>query len=1239
MTDAQSFRRSLTARYVLALSLIALLAVSAQVLVQHTLQRQATDSREVNLAGRQRMLSQRIAKHALAAQAAADPAPALARLRADVDEWAAVHRGLLGGDAGRGLPGVRHPEIRASLDSLSGPVAAVADAAGRLGDGGQTASQRARAVADLLAAEQAFLPHMDRVVFALDRQSAAGIRTLRVGEGVLLALTLLVLLLEARYVFRPAVAWGARSIEEARLERPGTRWAERSDAGSSATVVAFRWVMGVGAVAVPVFWAVYRLLDPSYYDPLALRLAYSVLALAVLAMTFASDAVRQSVWRVALVLTSVLVAYFTWLGIRNGLDTAWTVGTLTAGCASVLALAPYARTVRGVWGSAATIGGVLLATLVGAQAPVGQAAMLAGYFAVLVVLVGIGATLQVWTRDALKANRDESEARRRLLQTVIDTIPDHIYVKDTEGRATLRNRASARALGYDDPEDAAGRTDADAVDADFGRDVLADDLQVVATGEAIRDKEEPDLDGGWLLTTKVPLRDGRGATIGLVGVSRDITEQRRAQAALLEAKEAAEAAQAQAEAGRREVESSQRLLRTVIDAIPDYITVKDREGRCLTRNLADARVMGYDTVEESVGITLLESDAPPEVAARYHAEDLEVMETGRPVVGVESVLSFGQGWKESTKIPLRDDAGVVVGLVSVMRDVTERKEAEAEIVRAKEAAEAATRAKSEFLANMSHEIRTPMNGVIGMTSLLLDTALDREQREFVETIRTSGDALLTIINDILDFSKIEAGMLSIEAHPFEVRQCVEDALDLVAQPAAEKGVELAYLVEDGVPHAVLGDVTRVRQVLVNLLSNAVKFTPSGSVCVRVDAAPAEPEAGAAVEVRFAVEDTGIGIAPGKLALVFESFSQADASTTRQFGGTGLGLTICRRLVGMMGGEVSVESVEAPAEGHGSTFRFSVAAEVAASERRVFLRRDQPVLEGRRVLVVDDNAVNREILTRLSARWRMRPDEVASGPEAIGEFERALADGRPYDLVLLDMQMPAMDGLDVARALRDRTAGGPGPVVVMLTSIHREGGLRAEAEAAGIHRLLYKPTKPSQLYDTVIEAFDGRSPSAAGRPAPLADQPDALGETAWVARPAEPASVRILIAEDNVVNQKVAVRLLGRLGYTADVVANGAEALAEVERRASFGEGYDLVFMDVQMPEMDGLEATRRIRASPAVTRQPWIVSLTANAMEGDREACLEAGADDYLPKPVQLASMREAVERAVQNRGRAHATA
>ena len=797
-----------------------------------------------------------------------------------------------------------------------------------------------------------------------------------------------------------------------------------------------------------------------------------------------------------------------------------------------------------------------------------------------------------------EARQEELETQQVLLRTVIDAIPDTVFIMDADGRFVLRNETAVR-----DQRERAGRdveTLFDLYPSELAERLLAEDRKLMATGESLFGSEyEAVMADGQvhvMEATKVPLRAPGGAVTEILGVVRDITDKKEAEAATLAAKEAAEERE-------REVIEQRRLLRVVIDTIPDYIYAMDREGRFTLRNEASLTDTPFDSPDDVVGLT--EFDMFPEgLAEQFWADNMRVMESDEAMIG-----AVGQDdttrWFQTTKVPLRDDAGEVIGLVGVSRNVTAQKEAEAELIAAKDTAEAATRAKSEFLANMSHEIRTPMNGVIGMTSLLLGTHLDAEQRDFVETIRTSGDALLTIINDILDFSKIEAGMMDLEDQPLDVRQCVEESLDLIAPRAAEKGIELAYLVEDGVPASVIGDVTRVRQVLVNLLSNAVKFTAEGSVCVRVEARPPDVTAGGQTTVWFAVEDTGIGIPEDKLEKVFEAFSQADASTTRQFGGTGLGLTICSRLVAMMGGEIRVES----RFGKGSTFEFSVAAEVAPSERRVFLRPEQPVLEGRRVLVIDDNEVNREILTRLSTRWRMHPEAAVSGPDGLAAVERAAAEGRPFDLVLLDMQMPGMDGIEVARALRGRPGG---PVIVMLTSIHRGTTFRADAKAAGVHTVLYKPTKPSQLYDTLIDVFGGSASAAAA-------------ETAWVARPKVStlgASLRVLLAEDNAVNQKVAVRLLERIGHRPDVVANGVEAVDAVRRQV-----YDVVLMDVQMPEMDGLEATRVIRALGDEVHQPQIVALTANAMEGDRERCLAAGCDDYLTKPVVVESVREALER------------
>ncbi|WP_412060839.1 response regulator [Rubrivirga sp. IMCC45206] len=659
-------------------------------------------------------------------------------------------------------------------------------------------------------------------------------------------------------------------------------------------------------------------------------------------------------------------------------------------------------------------------------------------------------------------------------------------------------------------------------------------------------------------------------------------------------------------AQRDAVVASERLLRTVIDTIPDHIYVKDREGRATLRNVASATALGYADPGESVGETILDADLPAEYSRAVAAADLRVVRTGRPIENLEEQTPDGD-WLLTTKVPLRAESGEVVGLVGVSRDVSDQKRAAVALVAAKEAAEAATRAKSEFLANMSHEIRTPMNGVVGMTSLLLETPLGPEQRDFVETIRTSGDALLTIINDILDFSKIEAGMLSLEEAPFDVASTVEDALDLVAQGAAEKGVELAYVVGDGAPRAVVGDVTRVRQVLVNLLSNAVKFTAEGSVCVRVGGAPPDAAVGSAAELTFAVEDTGIGIAPGKLEAVFESFSQADASTTREYGGTGLGLAICRSLVGMMDGRLGAESVP----GVGSTFRFSIPAVVAPAPSAAFV--PSAALDGPRVLVALADAVVRATTLDLVASWGLEATGAPSGDEAIAIAARAVASGTPFDTVVLDMQTPGMDGHEVAAVLGSLPS--PSPAVVGLTGVARTAAARSRAAAAGVTVLLGKPPRHCQLHDALVQSLAGHD-----APAP---------PPAWVARPAASAptggsGLRVLVAEDNLVNQKVATRLLARVGIRADVVANGLEAVEAVERQAAHGQGYDVVFMDVQMPEMDGLAATRAIRALPLAS-QPHVVALTANAMEGDREACLEAGADDYLSKPVQLESMRGAL--------------
>jgi PAS domain S-box-containing protein len=700
----------------------------------------------------------------------------------------------------------------------------------------------------------------------------------------------------------------------------------------------------------------------------------------------------------------------------------------------------------------------------------------------------------------------------------------------------------------------------------------------------------------WLSWTAAPFQDRQL----IYAAARDVTERKQTEEALAQ---------------------ERNLLRALMDHLPDHIFVKDRESRFVTANMATLRTLGANSLGEVIGKTDFDF-LPREQARQFYADEQAVLRSGTAMLNREEQLADRNGrprWLLTTKLPLRDRGGAVIGLVGMSHDITDRKRVETEWRRAKEAAEAASRAKSEFLARMSHEIRTPMNGILGMTELALDTPLSAEQRECLEMVKTSADALLTVINDILDFSKIEAGKLHLEPALFALRDSLDDTVRPIGLRAQQKRLELVCRIAPEVPDQLIGDVGRLRQVLVNLIGNAVKFTEKGEVVVEVSLDPSQPnfysvpvpvpvllpDSGTGtgrgtgmVLLRFTVSDTGIGIPTDKLQTIFEPFEQVDGSVSRRYGGTGLGLAIAAQLVNLMGGRLAVVS----APGQGSRFWFTAAFGLSAEAEPT----EPSGLQGLRVLVVDDNAASRTCLVETLKSWRMQPVAAGGGAEALEELRRAAAAGESYPLVLLDSRMPGMDGYEVAAQLRDRPDLA-GAAILLLSSAERTDGA-ARYRAAGVSATVLKPVKQSDLLETIQEVVGGRV-----RPAPQRDE----GPASPLGRPLE-----VLLAEDNVVNQRLAVRLLEKQGHRVAVAGNGREALAVLEDRR-----FDVVLMDLEMPEVGGLEATAVLRERERGTGGHLpVIALTAHALKGDRERCLAAGMDGYVAKPLQTRELFEALD-------------
>ncbi|KAB2923348.1 MAG: PAS domain S-box protein [Bacteroidetes bacterium] len=783
--------------------------------------------------------------------------------------------------------------------------------------------------------------------------------------------------------------------------------------------------------------------------------------------------------------------------------------------------------------------------------------------------------------DQKKVEMSLAESEERYRQ-FIENATDVIYRTDNRGMFTYVNPVGVALFGYSAEELAGKRytdmllpAEQEAVRRFYVRQTLSrtrntyrEVTAVTRSGERI------------VLGQNVQLLFKDGAVIGFQALARDITAPKRTEELLARQK---------------------RQFETVIDTVGEGITLSDERGRFEIYNRKMEELTGYSMEEANDGD--FSAKLYPDPADRQRALDrIETVVFDGMTENVETEIRTRSGETKTLLVSTR-----LLRLknrtmfLSAYRDITLRKRDEAELRQAKESAESATVAKSLFLATMSHEIRTPMNGVIGMTDLLLQTELTDEQRDFTDIIRTSGETLLTLINDILDFSKIESGKLELEQRPVEVQSLIEESFDLVAHRAVDKRLDLVYLIEPAVPPFVIGDPTRLRQVLLNLTNNAIKFTDRGEVFVTV----AEVSRGERrTELRFSVRDTGIGISKEKVHHLFDAFTQVDASTTRKYGGTGLGLAITKRLVELMGGRLWAESEL----GKGSVFHFTISVptvEDLDAMPKKYVRGATPELNGKRVLLVDDNPTNLNILSIQCSNWGMRPRATASTAEAL----RWLDAGDPFDVAVVDYHMPGMDGVRFAEEVRRRRDRAALPMVLFTSSSKSDAPIPNQELFADI---ILKPMKAMQLYAALTGAMSsepGRARSAAA-PKPAA-----------VEKLADQCPLSILVAEDNLINQKLALRFLQQLGYTADVAENGAVAIRKLERQP-----YDVIFMDLHMPELDGLEATRRIVAQTDPAVRPVIIAMTADAMTGDRERCLDAGMDDYISKPVRLEALRAMLE-------------
>ena len=658
-------------------------------------------------------------------------------------------------------------------------------------------------------------------------------------------------------------------------------------------------------------------------------------------------------------------------------------------------------------------------------------------------------------------------------------------------------------------------------------------------------------------------------------------------------------------AENQQLVTSERQLMAVFNTVAEAIFSADEEGRILSVNNEGTRLWEYE-IKDLLGQSIDHLFSQP--GFFNEAREQSTNQTQVTYVEAEAITRQGRRFTAEISFDRAEVDGVTIYTLAA-RDITERREYEKRLLEAKEMAEAGNRTKSEFLANMSHEIRTPMNGVIGMTGLLMETELSPTQHDFVETLRTSGESLLAIINDILDFSKIEAGRLTLNQFPFDLRSCVEEALDLLAPKAREKHLDFVHIIHEDLPASLVGDDQRLRQVLLNLLGNAIKFTDKGEVCLEVTGWALPPLEGTAQdaqdawEISFAVRDTGIGIPHEKMDLLFKVFSQIDATATRSRGGTGLGLAICERLVQLMGGSISVTSEM----GRGSTFLFTIRATSAGSRRKETV---DEALQGSRLLVVDDNDTNRSILALHTKRWGMDVTACGSGEEAL----KLLRNGEKFSAAVIDMMMPGMDGLEVAAALREIPQAKKMPVILLSS-----GGIEEIDPArrqVGFFSIIPKPWKSATLQRELLRVLGPQDP-----PALSVTEPPRVLESG----PAANLPVRILVVEDNPTNRQVVLTVLNALGYEPDIAENGQTGI----EMAEVG-GYDLILLDVQMPDIDGWTVARHLRQYVRSKRLS-IVAITAGVTPDDRQRCFDAGMDDFVMKPFKISTLKEVILKYARN--------